>query len=156
MWCQPSTSGENSCTEIKPPGEQTLWNLIRCDWVWITQQPMKSCAPGIKGIWRLILNRAAKSHNGHRKSCCPLTKMARVFTCKFMRVNILIGFEKHHHTKKQNRHLDFKSQFPHIELDEKYFHRKSCKKRCWRDKMKSYLESYSQKTWLELNTEDRK
>lgn len=88
--------------------------------------------------------------------------MAKIFECGYMRSSIILNFEKHHHSKKHDRYLDFMTQFNFISLNEKHFHRKSAdldtflrKKHCSGEKKRKFQESYSLEKWENLSQMER-
>lgn len=88
--------------------------------------------------------------------------MAKIFQCNFMKCNIIQGFEQHHHTKKQDRYLDFMTQFPSVNISEKHFHRKSAdiytfhrKRLHWGDKKKVLILDNSKEVWKNLSDDNQ-
>ena len=81
-----------------------------------------------------------------------------------MRTSILNGMETIHFTRKNERYIDFSTQFQICELgiEEKHFHRKSnefkvfVKKNSWRgEERKCYTEVFSKDIWENLTNEKK-
>ncbi|XP_065681593.1 uncharacterized protein LOC136095227 [Hydra vulgaris] len=84
--------------------------------------------------------------------------MSKVFECFYMRAKILNGLEEIHYTRKHKRYEHFISQFQHIIINEKYFHKKShdlttfLKKHVWGgDERTKFIKRYSQYEWQKLD-----